>query len=403
MEGEVLSLAFGGWGVIKKGKDIFFISGALPGEIVEFSIESKRKGVNFGKATKIINVSKYRVEPKCKYFLNCGGCHFQNLVYEIQLKEKEKILKETLKKIGKIEANFEKPIFSDEYEYRTKVQFEIDEEGKVCFHKANSNKLIEIDSCPVLSRPLELFLKRIKKNNLNLMEAKNLTLYLSKSIIGRIELKDKDNFGKYWKGLKKISLKGLWIKPKEGRGKYLIKREFDGYFLNHSPFSFMQINEKVNKLLVEDILNLLKNFGDLKILDGYAGVGNFSIPLSLKFKKVIALEPSSSNFYLLRRNKEENEIENLEVFKSNFEEFQIGEKIDLLILDPPREGLKIRAVEKIFKLNPEFIIYISCDPSTLARDLGLLSKDYFKEFIKLIDMFPQTYHIEAMAFLKKNK
>lgn len=399
MEGEVLSLAFGGWGVIKKEKEIFFISGVLPGEIVEFSPEFKRKGVNFGKVSRIISPSSFRVEPKCKYFLICGGCHFQNLKYESQLIEKEKILKDTLEKIGKIKASFEKPIFSEEYGYRTKVQFEIDEEGNTCFHRLNSGKLIKIDSCPVLSRPLELFLKRINKFNLSLKEAKNLTLYFSKSIVGRIELKDEDYFGKYWKELKKISLKGLWLKPKKGRGKYFIKREFNGYFLEHSPFSFMQINEKVNKLLVEDIFNLLKDFEDLRILDAYAGAGNFSIPLSLRFKKVLALEPSNSNFYLLRRNKEENGIENLEVFKSNFEEFETGEKIELIVLDPPREGLGKKAMEKIFQFKPRFLIYISCDPSTFARDLKILSEKYSVEFIKLIDMFPQTYHIESMAFL----
>jgi len=400
MEGEVISLAFGGYAVVKKGKDVFFLSGALPDEIVDFSIDFKRKGVNFGVAKKIIKSSEARVEPKCKYFLKCGGCNFQNLNYEQQLIEKEKILKEILKKIGNLEARFEKPIFSKEYGYRKKVQFEINDEGKICFFKRNSNKLIEINECPVLSKPLELFLKRINKNNLKFFDTKNLTLYLSKSIVGRIETTE-ENLLKFWRNLKKISLKGLWLKPKKGFGKYLIKRNFEKYFLYHSPFSFMQINEEVNKFLIDEILNYLKDYNDLNILDGFAGVGNFSVPLSLKFKNVFAVENSKSNFYLLQRNKEDMKIENLNLINKNFEEVDLKERIDLILVDPPREGLTKGSIEKILSFLPEFLIYISCEPSTFARDLKIIKKFYSIEYIKLVDMFPQTYHTEAVCFLRK--
>lgn len=401
MEGEVLSLAFGGYGVIKSKGEIFFVSGALPQEVVKFSIDFKRKGVNFGKTEKVILPSPFRVEPKCKYFLNCGGCHLQNLRYKNQITEKEKILKEILKKIAKLEVNFQKPIFSEEYWYRSKVQFVINEDGKICFYKKNSNKLLKINSCPILSKTLGVFLKKISISNKKLIGLQNLTLYFSKSIIGRADLFEKENLEKFWDELKEFSIKGLWISPKNGFGKYFIKRNFDGYFLYHSPFSFMQINENVNKLIVEDVLKILEQYKDLKILDAYAGVGNFSIPLILKFKDVTSLEPSSSNFYLLQKNIEENKKENLIIFKEKFEDFESNKKFDLILLDPPREGLSKSAIEKILKFMPNFIIYISCEPSKLARDLSFLIEKYKVKFIKLADMFPQTYHIEAMAFLEK--
>lgn len=401
MEGEVLSLAFGGYGVIKLKDEIYFVSGALPKEVVKFSVDFKRKGVCFGKTEKVIFPSPFRVKPKCKYFLNCGGCHLQNLRYENQIIEKEKILKEIIKKIGKLEPNFKKPIYSKEYGYRSKVKFEIDEDGKICFYKRNSNKLLEITSCPILSKTLEVFLKKISKSNEKLTGLQSLTLYFSKSIVGRAEFFEKENLEKFWNELKKFSLKGFWISPKNGFGKYFIKRNFDGYFLFHSPFSFMQINEEVNKLIVEDIMKILIDFSDLKILDCYAGVGNFSIPLNLKFKDVTSLEPSSSNFYLLRRNVEDNKNEKLLIFKEKFEDFESNKKFDLILLDPPREGLSKKAIEKIFNFMPHFLIYISCEPSTLARDLNFLIEKYKIKFVKLIDMFPQTYHIETMAFLER--
>lgn len=401
MEGEVLSLAFGGYGVIKLKDEIYFISGALPKEIVKFSVDFKRKGVCFGKTEKVIWPSPFRVEPKCKYFLNCGGCHLQNLKYENQINEKEKILSQILKKIVKLEVNLEKPIFSKGYWYRSKVQLVINEDGKICFYKRNSNKLLKINSCPILSKKLEVFIKKISASNKKLIGMKNLALYFSKSIVGRAEFFEKENLEKYWDELKEFSLKGFWISPKNGYGKYLIKRNFDGYFLFHSPFSFMQINENVNKLVVEEILKILEQYKDLKILDAYAGVGNFSIPLNLKFKDLTSLEPSSSNYYLLQRNIEENKRENLKIFKERFENFESNKKFDLILLDPPREGLSKNAIEKILKFMPNIIIYISCEPSKLARDLSFLIEKYKVKFIKLIDMFPQTYHIESMAFLEK--
>lgn len=400
MEGEVLSLAFGGYGVIKKNKEVYFISGALPGEIIEFSLDYKKRGVNFGKAIKIIKNSKDRIEPKCKHFLECGGCHFQNLRYEVQIKEKEKILKDILKKIGKLEAEFDPPVFSKEYNYRSKVQFNIDEEGDLCFFERKSNNPLKIKTCPVLEKPLEVFLKKIIKNEIKIKNSQSLTLYFSRFIIGRIETNE-NNLKDIWEKLKSNSLKGLWKKPKNGYGKYLIKRKFDSYFIYHSPFSFMQINQFVNKLMVEELLKYLKNFKDLKILEAYAGVGNFSIPIALNLKSVTSLEPSKSNFYLLRKNKEENNVLNLNIFLCDFESFKGNEKTDILIIDPPRIGLSNKAIEKIFNLKPEILIYISCDPPTQARDLKILSKNYKIEKIKLVDMFPQTYHIESISFLKR--
>lgn len=400
MEGIVLSLAYGGYGVVKRGKEVFLVSGALPEEEIDFDVYFKRKGVNFGVLKKVIKSSDFRVKPKCKYFLDCGGCNFQNLEYNKQLIEKEKILKEILKKISRLEVKFESPIYSKEYGYRSKVQFEINEKGKVCFFKRNSNEYIEIDECPILSKSLELFLKRIHKNDLKLFGLKNLALYFSKSIIGRIEAGE-DNLLKLWRNLKNIGIKGLWIKPKKGFGKYLIKRDFENYFLFHSPFSFMQINEEVNKLLIEEILNYLKEYKDLKILDAYTGVGNFSIPLSLNFKNVFAVENSKSNFYLLLKNKEEIGIENLNLINKNFEEIDLKERIDLILIDPPREGLSKGAIEKILSFMPEFLIYISCDPSTFARDLKVLKNYYSIEYVRLVDMFPQTYHIESVCFMKR--
>ncbi len=399
MEGKVESLSFGGFGVVKSEGKVFFISGALPEETIEFNILSKKKDVYFGEVKKIIEPSLYRREPKCEHFLICGGCHFQNLSYERQLEEKENILRQTLKKIGKIDAPFEKPIFGKEYNYRNKVEFKIGLDGRLGFFKRNSNELVSVKSCPVLSKALNNFLKNFCLKNMSLPGAELLTIYHSKIKVGRIKLKN-NNLKKIFKALKEFSIEGLWESPKRGFGKYFLKRKLENKKLYHSPFSFMQINEEVNKLLIKDLLNILKDFKDLKVLEPYAGVGNFSLPLALNSKIVYALEPSKSNFFLLNKNKKENHIENLFVFDKSFEEFNFDEKFDLVLIDPPREGLTKEAIEKIISLKPKFLIYISCNPSTLARDLRNFLNEYKIEFVKLIDMFPQTYHIESLASLK---
>ncbi len=399
MEGKVLSLSFGGFGIVKIEGKVFFVSGALPEETIEFNILRKKKDVYFGEVKKIIEPSLYRREAKCEHFLICGGCHLQNLSYEKQLEEKEKILRETLKKIGKIDVPFEKPIFGKEYNYRNKVEFKIGVDGRLGFFKRNSKELVNVKSCTVLSKALNNFLKNFYLKKGSLQSAELLTIYHSKIKVARIKLKN-NNLKKIFKTLKEFSIEGLWEAPKRGFGKYFLKRKLEDRKLYYSPFSFMQINEEVNKLLVRDLMNILIDFKDLKVLEPYAGVGNFSLPLALNSKVVYALEPSKSNFFLLNKNKEENNIENLFVFDKRFEEFNFDEKFDLILIDPPREGLTKEAIEKIFSLKPKILIYISCNPSTLARDLKDLLKKYKVEFIKLIDMFPQTYHIESFAFLK---
>jgi 23S rRNA (uracil1939-C5)-methyltransferase len=167
-----------------------------------------------------------------------------------------------------------------------------------------------------------------------------------------------------------------------------------------SPEGFFQSNWKLNLSLVDIIKSSLQPLKDKKILDLYAGAGNFSLPLA-KDARVIAVEENRAAIKDGTRNLKINKIRNCKFIRSSSENFQVKDHIDIVIIDPPRMGLTKKAMGNVLSVLPESIVYISCNPATFARDLKILLSKYEVESLRMIDFFPQTYHIETLAFLKK--
>jgi len=179
--------------------------------------------------------------------------------------------------------------------------------------------------------------------------------------------------------------------------------ELDGIKYSVSPESFFQANWSLNRALVDLVLESLKPVAGKAVLDLYAGGGNFSLPVSRLARRVVAVEEGRSSVKDGKENVKQNKIENCQFVRAGVDGFNIREKFDAVILDPPRAGITDAGIGKILSMMPEKIAYVSCNPATFARDLNKFQKDYSVESVRMVDFFPQTYHIEAFALLTRRR
>lgn len=433
-------LAFGGQGIGKlPGGKVVFVSGAYPGELVEVNIMSEKKDFNIGKVEKIIEKIPERRIPKCPYYRICGGCDFLDLEYEKQLQFKEEIIKDQLFRIAKVPEEFVGKIqeSKNEYEYRLKMEFAFDFQKKTILglKKRNSNKIVEIKNCLLAPKQFNKILEFVpeivdmykvpiykNKNGIlkhlvlrysptensvmsifvtkteKFLEAKNIANMLFKkvpfitSIVHVMNSSDK------------IVLRGPY---KILKGEGVINYEFDWEKFQVPPTAFFQNNYFITGKMIEFLTKSLNLEGNETVLDLYSGLGTFSIRLAALTKYVVAIEGNHVSVKAGKANANINNIRNIKFIESDVEEFLISneESFDVVIVDPPRSGLSREVISKIIEMRPRKIGYISCNPSTLARDLKtfLDSGIYELEIVKPFDMFPQTYHIESITILKQKR
>lgn len=390
------------------GKVVMIKGAALPGETVEVVIEQEKKDFSIASVARIITPSPHRIEPECKLFGLCGGCQLQHASYEEQVALKEDILKDSLKRTAKIDIKLSAPLIGDNpWNYRYRGQFKIGS-GKIGFYREKSAELIGIDKCPLMKEEINRSIKETK-GMIEGINAKEIHISCGDNIIALLKIPDKRRAGKRFDRIASKFLdsgfSGLIIET-GGReilkyGKPYVTLNLAGNVLQYtvSAMSFFQSNFQLNQALVRFIKETLQPYKGKRILDLYSGAGNFSLPLAGE-AEVIAVE---ENPYAVEdgiRNLEINRISNCRFIRSSAEDFQASRKIDILILDPPRPGLTQRAVRNVLAMMPEQIVYISCDPATFSRDIKKLSELYVIESVRMVDLFPQTFHIESLAFLK---
>lgn len=427
----------GGYGFARYDNKIYMIEHAYPGEFVRIKVKGNKKDVYFAEVVDYLEKSSYRNRPVCPHFQECGGCQLLDLDYNEQLQIKTGIVKEQIRRIGKLddELVFD-AIGSDEIiHYRSKMEFAFSYnkgELKVGLKKRNSNEIVDIKKCLIAPKEFNKIISETKK----IFEALNLKIYNPKSRRGEFKhLILRKSFSKNeimsifitkteyitnYKNFKKIIkekiksdsiihvmnssdsvvLRGPY---KTLKGEGVIKEEFDGFEYQIPPTAFFQNNYSVTKKILEEFVKTVKEekiSGHL--LDLYSGVGLFSIYLAPLFKYVTGVENNGVSVKAAHSNANINNIKNVSFVKADVGEFikEYDKKVDLLIVDPPRSGLGKEILTKILQLKPKNIFYLSCDPTTLARDLSKLKESYKIEFIKPFDMFPNTFHIENFAFLK---
>lgn len=346
------------------------VSGALENETVNAFITAEKKDYYLAKTVDVIKASPNRVKPACPYYNICGGCNLQHLSHEGQLSAKEAIVKENFQRIGKIELDEIKTIFTtNSYSYRNRVRFHINDKTKeVGFLKRESKELVPIDKCLILNERLNVLLESEKEQ---LIEAAFKQRKREISVIAN----DKE-FSLDQKPIAfNIKGKGIWTNAK----------------------LFFQQNQYLLEAMVNHISS---NVTKERIVELYAGVGTFSAFYEDSNRKSVAVEWNKRALEMANKNLSYTKFINQSV--ENWAKGVKGNSFDTMVVDPPRSGLSKEALAAILKINSETLIYTSCDSVTLSHDCSLLIKGgYNLVDIKLFDLYPQTSHIEAIAILKQ--
>ena len=416
---RVEKLVYGGEGLgYHSGKPVF-VPFVLPGEVVEvFPTEESRKLIR-GLPGQVQEAAAERIQPGCPYFARCGGCHYQHLDYAQQLVLKVSILQETLRRLGKIDWGGEIAAHpSPPWNYRNRIQLKlaphpaIPQALQVGFHRAGSNQLCGVEQCPVSSPKLNQLvaalnrLSREHKLPLNLrgIEAfvddrdETLWLTLTAPAHGYDRAALLEHLRTALNGLLSVQFHETATDTRRTDGLGWIYYQAGLHRLRVSHGSFFQVNRHLLPFLVERVTDGLEGKVALEL---YAGVGLFTRALADKFKRVVAVESNPHAAADLAANVAE--VATIEPRAAGVEDFLRAspEKCDAVVLDPPRAGLGAGVIAQLLELAPPRIVYLSCDPATLARDLQQLLPAYRLTALELIDLFPQTFHIEALARLER--
>ncbi len=318
------------------------------------------------------------------YFGRCGGCDFQQMSYQTQLEAKTAIIRDCLSRIGKI--NYEKEIqiiaSPRDYKYRARAAWHVDtRRKKIGYFQRNSHQIIDVETCPILTPELQSTLT---------------------------ELRETIEWESFWAEIVEIEAANCGENVSIYSNEIVEPTEEIHFQANCKRYSYdAQSFFQGNPFLIESLIETAtKGAKGETALDLYCGVGLFTLPLAENFTKVIGVEGNERAVSFARKNTENARIEHANIFCENVSEWlaeNAGElqEIDFILLDPPRVGTEKETIENLLKIKPQEISYVSCEPSTLARDLRTLSESYSIDSITAIDLFPQTHHVETIVRLRR--
>ena len=420
----------GGWGLAKMNGKVIFVPYVLPNEIVKAKIFLEKKDYAFAEIIEIVSPSPQRISPICPHFGVCGGCDYQHIPYDLQVKIKENLFKdEIVRQLGKEIIDVVKRIIpaTNPFFYRNRIHLKIKRERHkvhLGFFKKNTHELIPLEKCflaiPAINEIL-IMLKTILKTYAAIAnQIKTIEIFFSpneeKGIIILHTLIEINK--KYLKNMaEKLidslpALKDVLIKhsaftyPRslfdKGYTESGLFFKINNFKVICYPGVFFQVNTDQNKKLLNIVAELANLSGNEKILELYAGMGNLSLLLASRANKLIGLDNNKlavrNANYNAQLNKVRAFFKKIDVDKGIKDFLKDETLFDCLVLDPPRQGCLNALKQTLNIIKPKKIIYVSCHPATLARDLKFLSHIGYKiKYIQPIDMFPQTHHIEAVA------
>ncbi len=431
VQAEIESLSHEGRGVTHIDGKAVFVSGALPGEKITFIYTSKRRSHDEGKVEEVLVASPDRVEPKCKHYAICGGCSLQHLSSKAQIQYKQKSMLESLKHLGDVEPQqvFD-PIIGDSWGYRRKARLGakfVIKKDKVLvgFRERHGGFLADIQSCEVLhesvGKKLEDFqtliyqmASRDSTPQIEVAVGDNATALIIRHLK---PLSEKDQA--MWLNFAKENDYQLYLQPKGPDTVHCIYPETPELYYEHEAFKtrvnlgpqdFFQVNSSINRQMVPRAVNLLQLTGSERVLDLFCGLGNFTLPIARQAAHVTGVEGDLTMVNRARKTAKANQIDNTDYYACNLmgtalelkSEPWLKQHYDCILLDPPRSGAK-EIIEHFSKLKPKRIVYVSCHPATLARDAGELvnTHGYTLKGAGIMDMFPQTAHVESIALFEK--
>ena len=439
---KIDNLGYEGEGVGKVEGFTIFVPGALPGEEVNAKIVKVNKNFAYGKLNKIINPSPDRTEPKCT-LKRCGGCNLMHLSYDAQLKFKRQRVIDSLERIG----NIKNPIVHDTigmknpYRYRNKAQFPIGiKDGKVIagFYALKSHEVIDTPSCLIQDEVSDKVMNIIKswanKNEVSVYDEKTGKGILRHVMVRKafktnevmvvlvtngydipyidelVEILKNDiqNLSSIVQNINREKTNVvLGSKNKTIYGKDTITDYIGDLKFNISPLSFFQVNPVQTEVLYNKALEYANLTGDETVIDAYCGTGTISLFLAQRAKKVYGIEIVKEAVQDAKKNAQENNISNAEFITGKSEEvipdlYNKGIKADVIVVDPPRKGCDEELLRTIAAMKPKRVVYVSCDPGTLARDLRYLVENGFDVAeVQPVDMFAMTGHVETVVLMSR--
>lgn len=434
-----------GFGIAKHEGLVIFVESSCPGDKVRIKITKLNKNWANGQILEILEKSPYRVDPSCSMQNVCGGCQLQFIDYDYQLQLKKEIIEDALRSIGGLDIEVRNPIPSPEnLHYRHKVQYPI-AQTKVSkrilagYYKPKSHEIINIKYCPIQPEVCDNIIEFIRNASFDYAisgynekkhagDLRHVVLRIS-AATGKVLVTLVVNSSKTFEKLKDFAqniydnfkeVSGVCVNFNSKKtnvilgeqteliaGKNFVKERILDKTFRIGPKTFFQINPKSAENIFAFVREYIKNnFDEPSVLDAYAGVTSFGISVSDICKKVVSVEENKESVDLAAETIELNEVKNVELHNMETQKFFEKElktkkrKFDAIILDPPRKGCTEECLDNAIKLCRSKIIYVSCNPATLARDLKYLtSKGAKVEFIQPFDMFCHTYHIESVAIV----
>ncbi len=401
-------MVFGGDGLARHKGRVVLAPLVLPDERVRIETVKEEPRLVRGRVAEILESSPRRVAPACPVFARCGGCQYQHASYEDQVGFKSVIFVETLKRIGKFSPPAFEILSAEPWNYRNRVQFKAARRNgdvHIGYYERGARNLVDTEQCPVASPGINSMLPALRELGrrpdfpANLIEIEILDGgdQALISIDGAASFPETlvSAFQERLPAMASLAVNGRVY----GRGHLIYNTAEFAFRISHGVF--FQVNRFLLDRLSARVTGGLE--GGLA-LDLYAGAGFFTLPLAQRFERVIAVEANVAAARDLESSCARASIGNVQVAKSSTETFlaRTKEKPDMVLLDPPRTGLDPRAAAALEKIAPPRIVYVSCDPATLARDLArLLGAGYRLKRLHLVDLFPQTFHLESIAVLEK--
>ena len=426
---EINDLLHDGRGVGRINGKAFFVEGALPGEDVEFRVTNEKRNFAEARLTKVLSASQYRTEPECRYFSKCGGCSLQHLQHSEQIEFKKQQILNSVQRLGIKPENTLGSLVGPHWKYRRRARLAVqrarDGQFLVGFHNSGSNRIEPIASCLVLDKSLDALLMAlpsilnalaadIKIFEIELVAADNA---LAVAVEASRSLFDAEltSVVKALNVVAEMTTQLWWKVSKNGRFSRVDDGEDGLYFgvkddikLSFEPGQFIQVNDSINRSMIEQMLALVSVENTGVAIDLFCGSGNLSLPLAKQFNQVIGVEGLASLVVAANGNARSNAIDNTQFVVADLNDAaslkkvsKIASSIDLIVLDPPRNGAAA-IMPWVAKSGTKQIIYISCHASTMVRDADFLIRAGYKlKNLGVMDMFPHTAHVESMALFEK--
>lgn len=441
-EGVCYDLSAEGKGVVRNNGVVGFVDHLLPGEKAEIEITYAKKDVFYGKIRRLIQSSDDRVKPRCGSFFQCGGCALMHLDYQAQLRYKKEKVRQCLERIGGLRVAVDETIgMEDPYCYRNKIQVpvKLSKKGKIVtgFYKEKSHDIVPIETCEIEDKQADRILSSVRE----LMKRFRIAPYdedRRTGIVRHILIRTSKHYdermvvlvttvdtfparGDFIKALKnknpEITTIVQNINPRDTNvilgekqrilsGKGYIRDLLCGIEFKISPKSFYQVNPVQTEKLYYKAIESAKITKEDLVLDAYCGIGTIGLIASKQAKEVIGVEIVKEAVIDARNNAKNNGIDNAHFYEGDagqfiLEQYKNGIHFDVVIMDPPRKGSDETFLSILLKTTPKRIVYVSCDPATLARDLKQLSQKYEVISVIPVDMFPHTFHVETVVLLSR--